>query len=419
MRLLQQGNQKEIQDRINTLSETQKINEQIAADAKKNFETFREEAAKNLNPVQFAEFTAQIATGVGEAGQQYKALEEAASKANAKLGDTSTELALLEQGSGKTAQSLDQIVTAAQKLQLISSDISNKASADLEAYKLANDPSATTKGLDDRIRSLQLESEVTKNSALAAQSLADSYGRATAEGQAAQVEADNLTKHQNALQTSIEALSEGFVRAAVTANELAAEADDIRKQQIQSIKTYDADILKNSEEKDKALADSQAKLNEALIEGANQSAIAAENLVIKLDQKLADLATSFGQGEIDAKQKAEYQELDDLAAYSRQAAQNARSHANDLEKISRDFAQRENDATLGRQFDQLYALQQQKTSAINESNIAYNQQQEAQLENFNAQEANNLEHYKREDAQRQLNYTRQLTADNLQYTREQ
>lgn len=236
--LIQTGSKEEIQARINALTKQKEINKATADDANKLFQDLKDETLKNLGPAAAA--AEYYASKVGAAAGPYQAASENAEKANKNLGSTSTELELLQKQSGLTAQSVDDVTKALKEAQYIGSDISNRASADLEAYQLANN--GTSKQLDERLRNLQLELAVTQNSSLAAQARVDALGRETEAGKAAQAEVDNLTKKQNGLQTSLEVLSQSFVRASIQAREMGETTKqliDVTSQLAAENKKYD------------------------------------------------------------------------------------------------------------------------------------------------------------------------------------
>lgn len=415
--LIATGTKEEIQLRINALTQEKQIAQAHADDAKRILEQGEKDITNSLGLVVLG--LEQAAAATGRATGAYQAAYDSAHTTADQLGKTSTELDLLTKSSGLAAKSIDEIVAAAQRVQLIQQDISNRAGSDLEAYKLANDPNAGQDQLNARIRDLQLELAVTENSAAAVRDRALSLGLETEAGKVATAEADKLTIHQNQLQTSLEVLSQSFVRTAVAAHDLTNEQEAIRSQGIASTIKYNDAIVKNDENYHEQLAAAQTKYNDTLVNIAEQGAKAAENAYIKLKDKQTDLLTSFADNETDAAKKQHQQDVEDQLKFAQEVASNARKHANELLKIERDNQAKTENLTLARDFAGLYQLQRDKTRQISESNIAYNQEAAARLEAYQNQQTLDLEHYQQDEETRATAYQRQAAQANLAYGREQ
>lgn len=414
--LLQTATKEEIAARILELQKQQEINKATAEDATKLFQGVKDDIQKELGPAAAA--AEYYASAVGLAAGSYQAAKEAADKANDAVNKTSTELEILQKQSGLAANGITQIVNAAQNAAYIGSDLANRAAADLEAYKLVNDPKAGQDQLNQRIRDLQLESTVLANNIDIANSRADSLGRETEAGKAAAAEAAKLVDRYNTVGTSLEILSQEFVRTAVTAHDATAALEKIRSEQIATTAKYVEDTKNLEESKNQALYESTKKYNETLVNLADTAAKAAEDSLRKIQEKRADLAQSFGDSETDALRKARDKQLDDLEKYQQSEAKAARDHANDLVKIQRDQADKELDAVTNRDFKALYELQRNKQKELDAANETYNQAKADRAEAFAQQQNDAAEQFKREEEQRQVNYKRQLDQAQVAYNRE-
>lgn len=415
--LLATATREEQQARINELATERAKNQAIADDANKTLAILRQQIdATGKNQLALAEFNASVGTGAGE----LKAAKEAAEKANKTLNGTTTELDLLQQGSGLTAQSLADVAQAqkdyneslklgARIIQLIESP--------LDKAKELNDflATATTKQLEDKRK--EVNAEIDLNSQKTVQ-LIEQRNKLDESSQAYKdidAEIDKLRDSGDLLIQEIVGLNDVTAEAAAKENDL----KEVRKEQIASTQKYNEDIQKLEDDKNKALADSTAKYNDNLVKLADTAATAAENALSKLKEKREDLATSFTNNEADAYTKAHYKQLDDLEKFQRTDAKAARDHANDLLKIQKDQYDKEQDLILNRDFAGLYALQRSKQKEIDAANSTYDTQRQDRLDAFAQQEADAAEQFKRDEDQRQVNYKRQQDQAALAFNREQ
>lgn len=412
--LLQTGSQQEIQTRINQLAQQKAINEKTAADANQLFQNLKDETLKNLGPAAAA--AEYYAASVGMAAGPYQAAKEAADKANASLGSTSTELEILEKQSGLTAQSVTDVAKALQNAQYISGDISNRAAADLEAYQLANN--GTQKQLDERVRSLQLESAVLSNNIDAANAQADALGRNTAEGQAAAQQASELTKRYNAVGTTLNFLQQEFVRTAVAARDAAEFTRQQNDEKVAATKAFNEAEKKAIADNNKEKADALDRLNEAQVKAADEAADAAEKALQSLIDKKAQLSQGLADAFTDDEVKRKREEFDAQIKIQQEEAKAARDHARALVKIQKDGMKDEQAAIDARDFARLFEIRDQRKEQIDEENDTYIESRK-QANEAAAQEAQDrTRNYAREREDRLTNYNRALREAQAQYTRE-
>lgn len=404
--LINNGSKEEVQARINELAAKREANAIIAKDANDLVDNLRKNNIEQLGGG--LALVTEINSVLGTGGSELAAAKENAEKANKALGETSTELDLLTQNSGLAAQGLDDIAQAANRIHILAADISNGAAADLEAYKLANDPNTTTKQLDSRIRDLQLEIAVTQNSALAAQSRAEALGVETAEGQAATAEMNKLNDQAARAQSSLAALSQSFVRTAVTANETAAINEEIRKKEIEVAKQYNDDKAKldedlaNKQNKLYAdLADKQLELSDKVKEDTQK---ALDQLTEKSDALKSKLDDTLAEDKSDADAKA----LDRQKKFLTKEAQADTEAKAKLLQIQKDSDEKAYDLGLSRDFAGLAQLRRDTANRLAASNQEANDNRAKRLVQYEQENADDEENFVKSRDKKIAQYQKQL-----------
>ncbi|MBL8118780.1 MAG: hypothetical protein JNJ78_14705, partial [Anaerolineae bacterium] len=445
LRLIVDGNQETIQARINELAKQRDVNQAIADDNRRLFEQFREQIAEGLNPLEKGQLFAQIITGVGEAGQQYLALEQAANQAAATLAGTSNELNLLQQASGLTAQSTADLVNQEQALAFArrrTADViaaaNNALNAQLEARQLAE--SGTTEQLQKRIQSLRDEYQLVADTIV---SLGEKAKAEAADSEARILLVDEimrLTMRANTLKASLDTLGTSTLEASIKAREAAEYAAKQQAELAAAAKKYTDDVARITGAGREAELQASARHADALVKAAQQAAEAAENALNRLQEKRSELANKLAEGEADAALKAQQQALDDQISFQRDEARAAREHARTLVQIRRDANRDEQRLIDERDFRGLFELRQSTTEQINEAsrrfaaereeaNTAYAEQAEDRAAAFAVEREQRLTNYKRaiNDAQAQYNReiqqiaankSRQIQLTNQAYTAE-
>lgn len=415
--LLATGTKEAEQARINELAAERKKNEAIAADANNQLNQLRIEIdARGKNQLALTEFNSNMRTGAGE----LTAAKEAADKANKALSSTTTELDLLQQGTGLVAQTATEAADAEKKLNDERARVANQIrafEAPLDKSKEIDDflKDATTKQLEDKKKAVQEELNFDNAKIQAITALRDSEKQGTQ----AYIDFDNEIKNLRQglfLDTlAMIELSDATAQAAAKENDLKA----IREDQIQATAKYVEATKKLEDDKNQALNAAAKKYGDTLVTIADTAAKSAEDALRKLGEKRADLATSFANTQTDAETKARYKQQDDEEKFRRDDAKAARDHANDLLKIQKDQAEKEADLVLARDFAGLYAFQRDKNKQIEAANTAYDTDRQNRIDAYTAAQDDQAEAFKRDEEQRQLNYKRQQDQAQLAYNREQ
>lgn len=416
--LLSQGSKDEIQARINELATKRRINEQIKTDAEKLLATLRANNIKELGGGEAlrAEITSVIGTGAGE----LKAARDNAEKAAKAFNETSVELDLLTQVTGLSAQTAYEAAEAEKRLQnarlYLTSDVTNKLSADIEAYNLAQTGSAKTLG--DRNRQLQTEIQLTDNAIDAAKNKLETEKLDTATQKALTDTINQLILKSNALKTSFAYVNQSFVTDAIKAREAADEQNKIRQDSVSAWKKYTDDVTKLNEAEQKALADLEQKYADTKVAIAKQAATAAENALNKLTESRASLALGLARADADAQTQRQQDTLNAQIDFARDEARAARDHANDLLDIRRRAAESEEDLIAKRDFAGLFRSRRNTNNQIDDANRQYSKQRADRLEAF-AQEADDRNRqFVFEQQQRIVKYNRDLADAQVQYSKE-
>ena len=305
--LILQGSKEDQQARINELEQKKQANKVQLDLAKDLLEKLRAQfiqanggGVEGLKALGIAELGAQVGLG----GAQFKSAEDAVTKYTNAVGESSTELDILTANTGLSAQSAADLAKkeaelAAERHKILfeNSDITNKLTADIEAYNLAQNGSSDA--LQKRRVSLTTELQLTQNAIDAARYKLETEKLSQNEQNALAETINQLTQKQNALQTSLQAVSQSFVDVAIKARET---AEKNIKDSAAAQKTLDKVAADAAADDEKRAADIEAintKVGESYRKLADAYKQAGLEQAIK--DKEADAKTARTRADEDAK----------------------------------------------------------------------------------------------------------------------
>jgi hypothetical protein len=157
--LLATATRDEQQQALNRLDIQRKNNEAVAADANQLFGNLREGIKQEFGPAALA--AEDLAATTGKAAGAFQAAHDSADKANQSLGNTATEMSVLEKATGLTVQTVDQAAAAEERLSLArgyGARVQAQAADALQLLNLAQ--TGSEKSVRDLIRTKENEIKI-------------------------------------------------------------------------------------------------------------------------------------------------------------------------------------------------------------------------------------------------------------------
>lgn len=408
--LITVGTQQEIQLRINELEKKRKADQAAADDANAflanlRVTTFETYGALNAG---LSEINATLGTNSGE----LSAAKEAADAANKAIGQTSTELTLLQQASGLTAQSTSDLIAQEQQLTEVRKKLTDFAenASDLKQILDLEANGTSVDAINELAEAKRREIEVNKFYRQASLDLAATLEVGTDAYKEAIAEADKY--------------GEAITRDTNFLDRLALKTYEIVGAHERELKTLDL-VAKYNDETSKATetyyqrrAEIEESNNQKLIDLAVKKAEAEENALGKLTDKIAALDLAAQRAVEDAATKQQRQELAAQEKLQRAEAKAARDHANTLIKIQQDANNKAEDLIAQRDFAGLFRLRRDTGQQLAAENDKYKLAAEDRVENAKQERDDRLKTWAREAEDRQKKYSRDLTDARSQYNRE-
>jgi hypothetical protein len=409
--LIKTGSQAEIQARINELTKQREANKAVADDANAFLANLRASInATGKNQQALAEFNSTLGTGAGE----LSAAKEAAEKANKEFNNATTELDLLSQASGLSAQTTQDLAKAEASLQLrratATEDIArieNQLAANREAQQQIDSGSA--EGLAKRKRDIYNELIAIEE---ATDATADKVRASEGDIEKQRLYREELKKLKaqfDTLSVTYDVLSTSLVENAVAANDAAKQAEEIRKDSITATKKYDDEVAKAEEDNLKQRADIQNKYNDALVKAADTAVAAAQAAYDKLKGQQDKLGLALERGENSVQAKIEFDAAKKATERARTEVKDAQDHAAKLREIRLKSQEDDENLVAKRDFAGLYRSRRATTLALQQETDRYDQERSAKLVSYAQQDDDEAKQQAFERSQRLEKYRQDLS----------
>lgn len=421
IQIIATGTKEDQQAKLNQLETTRKANQAIADDTNQLYASLIK-GILDTKGITEAGLEVSLAK-IGQADGTVQAAYDAAQKANKALDGTSTEMNILTQATGLTAQSTADLTAAEASLKAKRQEVADSIkgiedslAGQKEAQQQIN--TGSVQGLAQRKKDIYDELQLLNEaSAATAQKIKDSEGDTEAQA-AYRDELKKLDGQFQSLSTTYDDLSTSIVENAVAANDAAKELKQSNDEKIADTKAYNDDIKKIEDTSDQARAKAAGTLADALVKAATTAADAAEAALNKLIDKRADLAKNLVQADEDAETKAEQQKLDDQIKRAQEEVKAAREHERTLKQIRADGARSEQQAIDDRDFAQLFQIRDNVNQQLSAENDRYKQQEEDRQESYKQQDADRDTAEKRDHEARLKKYQRDTADATAQYNKE-
>lgn len=413
LQLLSAGNKAEVQERIKALQEQKAANLQAVNDAASIQHQLQQGIYETYGIVGFGitQINAALGTGAGELSATAADLEAA----NKTFNETSTELAILEQGvNGLGDAAAAATLELARANNAIALDTA-RINAQIEASNLA--ANATEKQVQDRLDALARENEVLSANLPIMKANLDAATAGSDAFKAYESQVQSTEARMREISTTLMTLA-GDTLAAAKANDLAAEAEKKRVDSIKAVESYNTDISRINEQAAQKEADLATKYADKLVDIAAKAVEDAEKLLTQLETKLADLATDVGRDLDKDTRKANFDALQDQIEFQRDEVAETKKHYQDIERIRRQARAAEFEQGLDRDFAGLARSRRATAEQINESNIQFNEDRQARLDAFAAKRADDQAEFAFERQERLLQYEQDVADARAQYIRE-
>ncbi len=413
LQLLSAGNKAEVQERIKALQEQKAANLQAVNDAASIQHQLQQGIYETYGIVGFGitQINAALGTGAGELSATAADLEAA----NKTFNETSTELAILEQGvNGLGDAAAAATLELARANNAIALDTA-RINAQIEASNLA--ANATEKQVQDRLDALTRENEVLSANLPIMKANLDAATAGSDAFKAYESQVQSTEARMREISTTLMTLA-GDTLAAAKANDLAAEAEKKRVDSIKAVESYNTDISRINEQAAQKEADLATKYADKLVDIAAKAVEDAEKLLTQLETKLADLATDVGRDLDKDTRKANFDALQDQIEFQRDEVAETKKHYQDIERIRRQARAAEFEQGLDRDFAGLARSRRSTAEQINEQAIQFNENRQARLDEFAAKRADDAAEFAFERQERLLQYEQDVADARAQYIRE-
>lgn len=275
----------------------------------------------------------------------------------------------------------------------------------------------TSKAVLSRLHAIERERQViedlTKESGLGAEELQKYTDRLA-----------DLTTEQRGLNQILPGLQERETaqeRLLAREKEMAAQEEDrarIEGELIDATKEYNAEVTKLNEDALKKAADLTEDYNQKLVDLATEAAEAAESALANLQDHRAQLAQDFGREELNAQQEAQLEQFDAQIQFHREEARALRDHERNLKAIRERAADQEQDLILNRDFAGLFQLRRNTSRELDTANQAYSDQQAERAIAFQQENEDRLRQFEFERAARAQKYAQDLQDAQAAYAKE-
>lgn len=413
LELLSAGNKIEVQERIKELQSQRDRNQKAANDAASIQHQLQQGIFETYGIVGFGitQINAALGTGAGELSATAADLEAA----NKKLGETNTELVILEQG-------VDALGDAAEKSALALARVNNaiaqdtaRINAQIEAANLS--ASATEQQVQDRLDSLAREKEVLQANLPIMQARADAAEKDSEAQKAAQAQVDNTRQRLGDLDTTLLTLAGDTLQAA-KANDIAAESERQRADMIKAVAKFEEERAKISEQRAQKEVDLATKLADKQVEIAAKAVEEAAKLLDNLNQELNSLSTDLGRDLAKDDRKAAFDAAQERQQFQQEEVNETERHFEDIARIRRAALANEFELGLDRDFAGLARSRRATAEQITESNIQFNEDRKARLASFAIKQQDDQAEFAFERNERLIKFDQDVQDARAQYIRE-
>lgn len=285
----------------------------------------------------------------------------------------------------------------------------------IEAANLA--ANGTEKQIQDRLDSLAREKEVLNANLPIMQANLATVKEGTKEYDTYKNQIDNTRSRLAELDTAMLILA-GDTLQAVKANDAAAVAEKKRVDSIKTVEAYNQDIARINDQTAQKQTELATKYADKQVEIAAKAVEDAENLLTKLETRLADLATDVGRDLDKDTRKANFDALQDQIKFQQDEVAETQKHYQDLERIRRQALAKEFEQGLDRDFAGLAASRRATAEQVSESNIQFNQDRQARLDSFAAKRSDEAAEFEFERQERIIQFEQDVSDARAQYNRE-
>ena len=370
---------------------------------------------------------AKILFGLGQVSNADDTLTARADELRKTTSDQSAQLSVLTAAQGSAAIAANDLKAATEAATKAEEALAvarannsvaldqSRINAQIQAANLS--ANGTEKQVQDLIDGYARQKEVLLNNLPILQAEVDATKAGTEAHDAYQKQIDGVTLRLADLDTNMLVLA-GDTLAAAKANDIAAESEKKRADEIKAVAKYNEDVLKINTDEAAKEVDLATKYADKQVDIAAKAADDAAKLLDNLEQKLSSLGTDVNRDLAKDARKAQFDALQEQVKFQTDETNETKKHFEDLDRIRRQARAQEFEQGLDRDFAGLARSRRATAEQITESNIQFNEDRRARLEAFVAKAQDDQAQFAFERQERIIKFDQDVADARAQYTRE-